>query len=360
METPTPASGTPATPAPITAESAIANLSSEQLDKWAATGDLPETVSIRSKTSDAKPASSPAPDASAESSPAAPATPAASTEASHTRPASETGQPAEKGTKLKARNAELDEENRQLQERLKLRKALREELATLERPKDAKTPESSPAAAKGEWDGSDPSDPKPKDVDFETHAAYLDARDAWNDRRSQRKFDARRDVEARVGQFQQLTTAAQQRIEAYAAADPTFADSVDPDLLSVVPASVQRASGQPIGPQHVLAEEILRSEHTPQLMRHFSTDAGRAEWARLCRLPLPDLLRAFGRVEATVSTAAAPAPAAKHQSTAPKPPATLGTRTADTADPAERAVKARDMDAYVREMNKRDLAAQSR
>lgn len=344
-------------PAPISGQTVIDTMSAPERETWQKTGDLPERVSVRTK------------DAPAESSPAEPAEQAASTDALPVSPASESGQPAtitgkpEKGAKLKARNAALDEENRQLQERLKLRHALREELAQMEprtpATQDAK-PGSSPAA--GPWDGSDPRDPKPQDSDpqFETHADYLDARDQWNERRIERRQMAQQQIASRVEGIARMGQSATERVQAYQATHPDFdVSTLDDRLLAIPPASAV-PHGTPIGPHHALAEEILKSPVTPQLLQHFSSDEGRADWRRLCAMPPADLLRAFGRLEARFE-ADASAGGGSHppqtRSRAPQPPTIVGDRPADAGDPLESAVKRKDFSAYSREANKRSLAA---
>lgn len=357
METPD-AQPAASSPAPISGQTVIDTMSAPERETWQKTGDLPERVSVRSTK-----------DAPAASSTAEPVEQAASTDASTPRPASEPGQPVadtgkpEKGAKLKARNAALDEENRQLQERLKLRHALREELARTEPKTTAKTDAASGSSpAPGPWDGSDPRDPKPQDTDpqFETHAAYLDARDAWNERRIERRQMAERQMSSRIEGIQRMGQSATERVQAYQAAHPDFdVSSLDERLLAIPPASAV-PDGTPIGPHHALAEEILKSPVTPQLLQHFSTDEGRADWRRLCAMPPSDLLRAFGRLEARfeADASAGTGPLApKTRSSAPLPPTTVGDRPADAGDPLESAVKRKDPGAYIREANKRALAA---
>lgn len=368
METPTATPAAPAAPSDpviVSSESLIDSLSSTERSTWQQSGDLPDRVRVRSRrepSSDVSAASSAPSTDLRESSPATPVDQAASTDAQTKAPASEPGQPPEKGAKLKARNAELDAENAQLQERLKLRKALREELKSLERPADAKTPESSPAAdQRREWDGIVPNDPKPQDVDFDHHNDYLDARDAWNERRIERKLDARSHADAevrdQVGSIQSIAKTAAERIAKFQEATPGFAEQVDPRLLDIETASVRRLKGEKVGPQHLLAEHVLKSEAVGDLLTHFSTPAGQREWQSLVSLNPFDLLVAFGRIESRFDPAKPSAPAPKTVSTAPAPPMTLGTRTADTADPLEAAIKRKDTSAYIREANKRELAA---
>lgn len=351
----TPAESSPAATssdsAPISGQSLVESFSSEERDTWEKTGTLPDRVSI---VPDAKPASSPA----------KPVEQAASTEVVTDPPASEAGKP--KGDKLRARNAQLDEENKALQEKLRLRHALREELASLDRPKADATPDSSPAAkAQSEWQRFMALPEAPKESDFETYAEFTAAQALFMaDKRFEEHQQRARDAGAREQRdagVRELAETATRRVKEYADAHPGFTDRIDPRLLEVAPVSVLKP-GQPIRPSNVLAEEIAKSPATAQLLEHFSTDAGRQDWQRLCRMPPADLLRAFGRLEAQFDSDRAPNPAVpqKHVSSAPSPATVLGTAPADTGDPIEKAVRDKDFERYEREANKRDLASARR
>ncbi|OGT58001.1 MAG: hypothetical protein A3E01_18440 [Gammaproteobacteria bacterium RIFCSPHIGHO2_12_FULL_63_22] len=338
-------------PAPVSAQSVIDSLSHEERSSWQETGEFPDRIAIGQTPKDAP----------AASSPATPAEQAASTDASPA-PASEPGKPATKPKGAAARSAELDPEIQTLQDKLKLRRALREELATLDRPKDGKpgatTSDASPSA-KGEWDGSDPRDPKPADTDFESYAEYLDHRDAWNERRFERKSEARQHATDQQARLSRTGSEAMERVRTYATAHPGFTERVDPQLIAIPLASAMPPDA--VRPANVLAEAVIDSPATGELLDHFSTPQGQKDWQRLIASPTRSgMLRELGRIEARMdapasSVAAAPAP--KTVSSAPTPPMTLGARTADTADPIDVAIKRKDTAAYIREANRRDLAA---
>lgn len=343
-----PAESSPATtsaPAPISGQALIDSFTPDEHAKWEMDGVLPDRVTV--KTSDAKPDSSPA-------------TPeqAASTEVID-KPASEPGKP--KGDKLKARNVELDKENEELREKLRIRHALREELARTERPPDAKPSESSTEKpTQSEWQRYKALPGAPKEEDFDTYADFTAAQSLFI---TDQRWDEHQSRARERGQAQQQQEAVERvsqeasaRVLKYAEANPGFETRVDPRILEVKTVA-QLGPKDRIGPHNVLAEEIAKSPVTPQLLEHFSTDDGRKDWSRLCALPPTDLLRAFGRLEARFEAGAPAAAPTKTLSTAPNPATVLGARPADTADPIETAVREKDQERYEREANKRELAA---
>lgn len=342
-------------------------MSGSEKSSWEKTGDLPERVTISKGTkSDDTAASSAAPRMEAGSSPAEPVEQAAGTPANDA-PASAPGTPA-KGKGAKARNAELDAEITGLQERLRVRAALREELARSERPS---TPDARPGSSpdkpttQAEYKRylASPDAPNIEDFHGENGLAewtaamgvfIADAR--WADHQGRARQDAQ--FHAEIGSVQHVGKEASTRIQTYAEQHPDFAEKVSPGLLALPTASIRRLQGEKVGPQHVLAEEILKSPAIAQLFEHFSTPAGQAEWADLCRKPFGDLMRGFERVESRFTGTAGPtAPPLKHVSSAPEPPTVLGNRASDTSDAVEAAIRRKDVGAYIREQNKRDLAA---
>lgn len=351
---------TPAAPsaAPVRADAVLQSLSSEEKSSWEMTGDLPERISITSK---------------GEKDTATPAVPpveqAASTDAT-TQPASEPGKaPKEKGAKARISelDAEIERDRQAIQERLRTRALVREELSALDRPnKDARQPEPSTGkpTTQAEWERFAAMPDAPNEDDFASVRDYTIAMSLFvSDKRDGERAQRARMTDAQTRHAESVkktVDSAAQRIEAYRAKDPDLESKINPDLTAVVPAKLV-PRGQAIGPDNALMQEILDSDFTPELFIHFSTPEGQTEWNRLCQLGSQNpaaLLRAFGRVEARFeSSKADPTPAPKHVSSAPTPPVTLGSRTADTSDPLESAIKRKDTAAYIREANKRDLAA---
>lgn len=351
---PADSSSAAATPAPVSGQALLDSFTTEERSTWEKSGSLPDRVTVT--TADAQPASSPASSGSQETE-----TQAASTDATSTA-ASEPAKP--KGDKLKARNAQLDAENDALREKLRIRHALREELAALDqaKPKADATADSSPAAGltKGEWQRYMALPGAPKEDDFASYGEFTAAQALFiaDQRFAERDTQAREQgaERERQGSVRRMAREATARVQEYLKTDPAFMDKVDERLLAIPPVSVLKP-GQPIRPQNVLAQEVAQSPFTPQLLLHFSTDEGRADWGRMLALPPGDLHRAFGRLEARFDRPDGLPSPQKQVSTAPSPATVLGSRPADTADPIEKAVREKDVERYIREANKAELAA---
>jgi hypothetical protein len=348
----TPAASSPAAPSPASAQTVLDGLSREQRSHWELTGEFPTQTP------------------SADSSPAKPVEQAAETAASS--PASEPGKPADPKEKgVKARSAELDRDIAAMQDKLRLRAQLRDELARTERPSDGK-PDSSPGQppTQAEWKRFLAMPDAPKVEDFEGENGFVEWTAAVGlfiaDKRYQEHQDrARGDSEFRsqVDAVTRLQEEATARVSQYAKDHPDFNTKVHPELIELDTATVRRLKGQKVGPQHVLAEEILKSPSTAQLLEHFSTEAGQQEWARLMTLAPGDLMRAFGRIEGRMEQGtsqappAASAPAPKDLSSAPPPGKPMGERPTEPIDPSEAALKRRDYRAFEAAENAREMAA---
>lgn len=335
------------------------SLSHDERSTYQKSGNLPDRIGIK-ETSSGK--SSPA--VSAEPNPAT-----AGLEA----PASETGTSATdttekpKGLKLKARTDQLAEENRQLQEQLRIRHALREELARTERPVDDKPAASSTAkpATQAEYDRYLAMPDAPQEADFDSYAKFTAAMSLFiGDKRfEERQAQSRTESSVRqsVDGVKAWAEGAQKRIQDYSADKPGFAESINPQLLEIESARVRRLMNQPVTPSHELVDLVMDSDYTGQLLEHFSTEQGIAEWQQLVRLPSENARsRAVGRLEARfVGTPAggSGASAPKYVSSAPGPATTVGSRPSDTADALESAIKSKDAARYAREATKRELAA---
>lgn len=195
----------------------------------------------------------------------------------------------------------------------------------------------------------------PKEADFDSYAEFTAAASYHVTQSVLKEHTARTQVESavqrEVSEIQQTAAKSAERLAKRVEADPAFADRIDPRLLNLETASVRRLKGEPIGPQHVLAEQVMSSEAVDALLEHFSTPNGQREWRDLLGKPPADLLRAFGRIEARLEGAtgtqkAAPAPAPKTLSTAPAPKTQLGQRPQEAIDPADAAIGRGDYAAY--------------
>ncbi len=339
----------PETPAPYS-QAWLEAMNAEQRATWERTGEGP-----------ASPESA---DQPAESAPAEPAEQAASTDATPDQSDSEPDAPVkgEKGEKLRKRTADLQAENEALRAELRERHRLRQELSQLEQrsPQRDQPAESRPATppTKAEWERYKAMPEAPRQDQFDNYDDWSIAMGVFiADRRyAERQAQSRAEHvgRERAQAFQRVLDGATKRIQEYEATHEGFAQGVHPDLLRVEPASLV-PPGTPIGPHNVLAEEILKSDLTPQLLLHFSSHP--EDWQKLCAMRPPDLLRAFGRLEVQVASPTPPAQAAEPQPSSPEPPRTLGRKTAQAPDEIEAALARGDFAAYERAMNARETAA---
>jgi hypothetical protein len=110
-----------------------------------------------------------------------------------------------------------------------------------------------------------------------------------------------------------------------------------------------------------LGRALVESPIAPELILHFADHPD--DFTRIGSFPLPTALRELGKLEARLEAGATPSvvgDAPKHVTSAPRPPTTLGSRTAEAADAVESAVTRKDVGAYIREVNARELAAARR
>lgn len=368
MDTPAPApdvvsGSSPAPSAPATGQAILDGMSEAESRDWQLTDTIPDRFTKTDKAAPSPATTKPV------SSPDMPVDQAAATAATDP-PASEPGTPRETGHKG---NAET-----RIRDLARADRANREEIARLQgqlealsrgTPNTDARPGSSPATVP-------PSDVErylampdaPQEENFASIAQFTAAMGLFvaDKRFEERQAHAQQDaaMHGQVESVRAMGTAAAARIQEYEKTDPTFSASVDPDLIAIQPASVVRLAGQTVGPQHILAENILKSDHTAPLLQHFSTEEGKAEWGRLLMLSYADLQRAFGRIEgrfergAATPTDATPAP--KNRSTAPKPVTTLGSTPSEAIDPSLAALQRKDYVAFEAAENARDLAALTR
>jgi hypothetical protein len=305
------------------------------VDKAVAEGDV---ASYRAgRRAERTPTTSPVSQTPAASSPAPPEEPAAETSA-QASPASEPGtEPKPKGAK--ARSAELDKDIAELNERLRLRKQLREELDALgHQPKQDVKPGSSPAA---KIDA--PEDPEPTLESFQNdddpYLAFTKASAAWTARQEHRKLTA--DLQARNQKeaYERELNSATQRMEAKAREKYADWDAVRDAAVEEIKAETRKSWSADISefvayhPQgHELAYALLKDG---------------ADSARLSSITHPVILGfEIGSRLAKLSQPQTPAP--KTVSGAPPPPQTLGSRAAQPANPIDSAVAEGDVSSYRR------------
>jgi hypothetical protein len=270
---------------------------------------------------------------------------AASTDASATPAASEPAKPKKNADTrvqelLRERATERERAARAERELVELRRQL-------QTPRDDQPAASSPArpAAEKFPDYATYLDQHP-DAPLEQ---WLDARDEWRDTQHATRARAQAEQQHRQTAQQQRTEKVRGQIATKVAADPEFLTKVKPEILDLKPFDAL-APGEPAGPLNAIAEEILDSAVTAELLLHFSEHP--EDLQRLSTLAPRDLIREFGKLEArldTSSTAATPTPAKPHPKTitdAPAPPTTLGSRPAEALDPVTAAVVSGDQAAF--------------
>lgn len=289
---------------------------------------------------------------------------AASTDASQ-KPASEAGKP--KGEKLKARLVELDAENAALTERLRTRKALREELAGYElTPKAGAKDPASPAAGTLAETVQRPDTRQPMLTDAAFFAKHPEA-GLGDYSLYVSRYD--RAVEALEGRKQnqqaQQFEALQKRHDSFAerlnaaiAADEKFSESVTPEVFGLVPIATARGKGLDVTVDNFIAEEIIDSEIGPKLMLHLSANPADLQTLRESKDP-DDLKRRVGRLEGRLGSGE-PTPQPKPKkvvSDAPLPGTTLGRKPAASTDGLVSAVNGDNFSAFRAEKQARALAA---
>ena len=311
------------------------------------TGDVPPKPEPPSDTA-----------APAASAPAQPRDKAPSTEGSETA-ASEPATPQKPKSKVAERTTEIDAEIAQLHAKLAERARLREDLRAPEParrgPSDDAPAATSTAAPSLQALLDRPDLSRPPLGDSEFFKSFPDAsvsdlvayrsRYEWASQGRVGAIQAQRD-----GRLQSFV----ERRDGAIAEDPTFRQTLDPRVDNLVPVDLM-APGQIAGPLNVVAQEIYESEHAVQLMRHLS--ANPKELDAMQRMGPREIVRAIGRLEATVSVVP-PQPVVKTTTSAPKPTSvSLGTRGSAPADPANSALAAGDFRRYMTEKNRQESAS---
>ncbi len=180
---------------------------------------------------------------------------------------------------------------------------------------------------------------RPKEEDFDTYAAYVDAA---ADYRVQLALAADRQARAeqsQASQYQQVVSAADARIAAFAAAHPDYHDVI--------------RSQTEVFPTPLLLDAVTHSDLTAEIAYHLNTHVD--EYRALVSLAPGPMLKALGKLEARLE-AAQPAALSSPKPGLPPPPAPITpVRTGGSAA----AVAPDDLEfgpAYVSAMNAQDQA----
>lgn len=297
----------------------------------------------------------PPPPSSPDSAPAEPAAQATSTDVSPS-PASEPGSPAESSAKRKkSADTRIQELLRDRAAEREARLAAEAKAQALEARLAASATPPADQSPPPEWKryASRPDAPKPEQ--FEDYGEYTAAMALYiADRRlAEREQAARAAAQTRQAraEFAQAYERAAQKVSAALERDPALADDLHPGLLAIKPTS-QLAPGERPGPHNFIADQIVFSDTPLELMRYFS--AHPEEFDRLCQQSPAQIVRAIGRLEATV--AAGSSPSTTTPSAPPPPPTTLGRKPAAPLDEEADAIRTGDVRKFRQILLKKDQA----
>jgi len=307
----------------------LESLSSEQYDAWKLTGDLPE----------AKPAEPPPANKTVE-------TPEESGK-------SKGNQEAGKGKGVKARTEQLDGEIQELEARLARKADLKRQLDSDTGDKTAPPPvtETKPAELKAPV--------KPKSDDFKTWEEYEAAKDKYvedlsdykvkvaiQEDRAQRAEEAKKQQQEAEGKT--VAEKWNKQVEAAGKKHSDWDDLVGP-IKDLVGKDPRFAAG---------ASFLLDSEVGAEILYHLGNNPDQA--AEIAAMSPIRQVAALARIEdsltkpAEIALKAPPGP--KKVTEAPPPPSELNGRNQLAPDPVKAALEADDTEAYIREMNAKDVA----
>lgn len=298
----------------------LKDLSREQRQHWQSTGELPTSAPTAAAASPAE--ADPVPAVSADSAPAPAESPAPT--------------PKPKGKGVEARNVQLDAEIRDLQDKLKLRAQLREEVARLV------TPPTPPAPARQDPTGP----PNPDTFTYGTaDPAYIDALADFKVEQKLRQRDTEQAERAKATQLQterqKLVQSWQSKVEAARQKHEDF-DAVALYTPSEIP------------PGSIADVWILEAEAGADVLYALQKDP--TERSRILALNGIEQLTALVRLGDRL-TGTTPTPSKPPVSAAPPPPPVLGTRPGPGPDEIEAALVGNDVRGYIAAQNKREFNA---
>ena len=192
---------------------------------------------------------------------------------------------------------------------------------------------------------------------YETYGAYVEALTDWK----VEQRDAQQAEHAHRSQIQrshaQHAETFSDRIAKAEETDPDFWSKMHPAVVNLRPSGSLEAGERPTA-MTAIADVIFTSEHTTDLMLHFSQNP--REFQRLSTLPPNQLYREMGRLEAqyTKAPAASSGPAVKPVpvSSAAPPIKPVGS-TASTGSDPDPLSDDLDIDTHIRVMNAKERKA---
>lgn len=265
----------------------------------------------------------------------------------------------------KSIQAEIDELTAKRHE---ARRAMEAEAAELQRLRaelsQRQAASSPPPSAPGSQALPLSEDAEPSLDQFDTYDAFVRAQAQWAARQVVREAQ-QQEMQRQMSSLQEREN--QQRIQSFSQkwneatqADPTFASSVRPELLELKPwSALTPDERQNATVYNAIAEEVLRAENAPQLLRYLSENFD-TEFQRLASLQSPDELRwsmakLQGRLEAASSIG--PASQSKPISSAKPPIKPMG--SAPSAGDDGELSDDLPIEEYIRRANHRDRVSRA-
>ena len=313
----------------------------EQRNEFRATGKTPETpkAAPKPKVEEAAP-SSQTKEPFSESA-GAPETPPKQQE--------NTGKPASKQS-TEERFRVLTEHNRQLKAELDAERAKSKPSPESEpKPKPAEAPQPQYTRPKPKPDGMN-QDGKP----YETYEDYVEDLANWSGEQKLAQYQRQQREEAQARAFAEKISEAKSRYK-------NFDDVIEPTAEEInsdpkIPQDVKRRFGK----SPLLADLVYLIGNKPEAKAEFFQLAHTDSDAAISWLAVSEYLikEDFAKQASSKSTeeAASEESPAKHQTSAPKPPAEVGGRGSAPPDAMEAALKANDFRAVKAEINRRELA----
>lgn len=248
----------------------------------------------------------------------------------------------------KARIQQLAAQKKEAEERATAEKrrsdSLEQRLADLERrapPAPQASTDRQPAPAER---ATKPTEGAPRREDFEDYDQYLDARSAHQVKTLLAEERQRETQEREAAQHRQETGkrihAFAERLSGVKADDPThgakltaFMESLAPEVQSLTP-SMELKPGEQPGPMNAIADLVMRSERSRELLLHLSGNPSELQRLAALRTP-PDLLWEMARVEARLerSDAATAGTSSEREPSRASQPVRPVTATPATAEP---------------------------
>ncbi len=197
---------------------------------------------------------------------------------------------------------------------------------------------------------------KPTEEEYENYADFVEARARWAARQEYSQvanYAAQQHAEAK--RTERIGKDVDAMIERVTAASPNWGQEFSQEVLSLTPSFMLPAGGR-VGGDNIVADEIVRSQHGPGLMAHFT--ANPTDLQRIASLRTPrEIAREMAKLEARLD-AATTGDSAKAESSKAKPPVRPVTGSPQDADPTE-PTDDLPFDEWVRRANAKDRRARS-